>query len=142
VHFTDSVTFDDTAFNLVNADTLSNVNTEPVWILQIAQDVIVGSGAAVVLAGGAKAENIFWQVAGTVDVGTSAHLEGIFLGKTNMAFKTGSSLNGAALAQTAVTLDAVNIVKKSEDDRRMLRGGVLNQTRKKETVAADGFHQM
>jgi hypothetical protein len=32
-----------------------------------------------------------------------------------MAFKTGSSLNGAALAQTAVTLDATTIVKESID---------------------------
>ena len=111
-HFTDSDTFD-------GQDT-----EDAVWILQIAQDVLVGSNAAVVLAGGAKAESIFWQVAGHVDGGTSAHLEGIFLVKTHMAFKTGSSLNGKAFSQTAVTLDAVSINVVAEDDRRMLRGGV------------------
>jgi hypothetical protein len=41
-----------------------------------------------------------------------------------MAFKTGSSLNGKAFSQTAVTLDAVSINVVAEDDRRMLRGGV------------------
>ena len=79
----------------------------------IAGDVVVGSGAEVFLTGGALAKNILWQVAGYVDVGTTAKVKGIYLVKTHMAFKTGSSLNGAALAQTAVTLDATAIVKES-----------------------------
>jgi hypothetical protein len=99
VGFTDKVTFDG--------------NADSVWILQIAGNLYVGSGAEVFLAGGARAENIFWQVSGLVDVGTTAHLEGIFLVKTMMAFKTGSSLHGAALAQTAVTLQSTKIVKRS-----------------------------
>ena len=81
-----------------------------IWILQIAGNVIVGSAARVVLGGGAKAEYIFWQVAKSVDVGTTAHLEGIFLVLQMMDFKAGSSLYGAALAQTAVTLDDTDIV--------------------------------
>ena len=54
-------------------------------------------------------------MSGKVVVGTTAHLEGIVLVQTGMAFQTGSSLNGAALAQTAVTLDATTIVKESID---------------------------
>jgi hypothetical protein len=88
-------------------------NADSVWILQIAGILYVGSRAEVLLAGGARAEDMFWQVSGLVDVGTTAHLEGIFLVKTMMAFKTGSSLNGAALAQTAVTLQSTKIVKRS-----------------------------
>ena len=88
-------------------------NADSVWILQIAGILYVGSGADVLLAGEARAENIFLQVSGLVDIGTTAHLEGIFLVKTMMAFKTGSSLNGATLAQTAGTLQSTKIVKKS-----------------------------
>ena len=44
-----------------------------VWILQISGDVVVASGARVTLTGGAKAENIFWQVAGSTTVHTTAH---------------------------------------------------------------------
>jgi hypothetical protein len=89
-----------------------------IWILQIAGSVAVGSGgvntgANVVLENGARAENIFWQVAGNVNVGTYGHLEGVFLVASGMIFRTGSSLNGAALVQTAVTLDATTIVKAS-----------------------------
>ncbi len=56
------------------------------------------------LTGGALAKNIFWQVADTVSIGTSAHFEGVVLAKTLVAVKTGASANSRLLAQTAVTL--------------------------------------
>merc|ERR1712195_357997 len=80
-----------------------------VWILQMTGDLIVGAGAIVTLANGAKAENIFWQVAGSTTLHTTAHMEGTILCATAIDFQTGSSLNGRALAQTAVTLDAATI---------------------------------
>jgi hypothetical protein len=58
----------------------------------------------VTLAGGALAKNIFWQVAGAVTLGTTAHFEGIVLAKTMIAVNTGASVSGRLLAQTAVTL--------------------------------------
>jgi hypothetical protein len=82
-----------------------------VFIFQTTNNLVVGSGAKVILQGGALASNIVWQVAGHVEVGTTAHLEGTILVKTKAAFKTGSSLNGRILAQTAVTLDAATITK-------------------------------
>jgi len=90
---------------------------DDLFIFKCSGNVITGSGASVVLVadgtggGGAPlASNIVWQVAGHLDAGTTSHLEGIFLIKTFAAFKTGSSLNGRILAQTAVTLDSVTIV--------------------------------
>jgi hypothetical protein len=78
-----------------------------VWIFQIAGDLIVGSGAQVLLSGGAQAGTIFWQVGGGtgVEIGTTAHVEGTILAAKAIHLRTGSSLNGRALAQTAVTLD-------------------------------------
>ena len=75
-----------------------------VWIFQIAGNLTLFPGAAVVLSGGAQANNIFWQVAGAVTLGTTAHFEGVVLGKTLVAVNTGASANGRLLAQTAVTL--------------------------------------
>ena len=80
-----------------------------VWIFQIAGNLTVSSAVKVTLIGGAQAKNIFWQVAGTVSLGTTSHFEGIILSKTGITFNTGASLNGRALAQTAVTLQK-NIV--------------------------------
>jgi hypothetical protein len=72
-------------------------NDDAVWILQIAGNLVIHSGATVLLTNGAKAENIFWAVHGDIAVGTGTHAEGIFLTYTMIAWKTGSSLNGAAM---------------------------------------------
>ncbi len=81
-----------------------------VWIFQIAQNLSVADGKAVVLSADAQAQNVFWQVAGKVTLGTTSHMEGIILSKTLIAMNTGASINGRLLAQTAVTLQKNNVV--------------------------------
>ena len=44
------------------------------------------------------------QVADVVAIGTTAHFEGVVLAKTMVTAKTGASVNGRLIAQTAVTL--------------------------------------
>jgi hypothetical protein len=89
------------------------------FILQTTNSVVAGSGAKVILVadepGGSVPDpaNIVWQVAGFVDAGTTSHLEGVFLVKTRAVFKTGSSLNGRILAQTACTLDEATVTQPS-----------------------------
>ena len=80
-----------------------------VWIFQIAQDLTVNNSAMITLAGGAQAKNIFWQVSGQATLGTAADFKGILLSKTLISLSTGAVMNGRALAQTAVTLDATAI---------------------------------
>ena len=60
---------------------------------------------------GSLARNIFWQVAGIVSIGTTAHFEGIILSITGITFQRGAKMNGRALAQTAVILDHNAITK-------------------------------
>jgi hypothetical protein len=83
--------------------TLSGGPTD-VWIFQVAGTLKEANAARITLAGGALAKNIFWQVAGAVTIGTTAHFEGIILAKTMIAVNTGATVNGRLLAQTAVTL--------------------------------------
>lgn len=80
-----------------------------VWIFQIAQDLNVGNGAIVTLSGGAQAKNVFWQVAGQATLGTTSDFKGIILSQTLIALSTGATINGRALAQTAITLDATAV---------------------------------
>ncbi len=82
-----------------------------VWIFQIGGGITEESGVKVVLSGGALAKNIFWQTAGAVALGTTAHLEGIVLSKTEITLATGASVNGRLLSQTAVTLDASTVTQ-------------------------------
>ena len=82
-----------------------------VWIFQIAGNLNVANGAIVTLSGGAQDSNIFWQVAGQVTLGTTAAMKGIILCQTVIVMSTGATLNGRALAQTAVTLDANTVTR-------------------------------
>ncbi|HEX9705739.1 MAG TPA: ice-binding family protein [Gemmatimonadales bacterium] len=81
------------------------------WIFQIAGGLTQASAARVILTGGALARNVVWQVAGVVDIGTTAHLEGRVLSQTAITLRTGASANGRLLAQTAVTLAGNTVVQ-------------------------------
>eukprot|EP00964_Phaeocystis_antarctica_P094426 scaffold61171_cov48-Phaeocystis_antarctica.AAC.1 len=77
---------------------------DTVWIMQIAEGLSFGANSKVVLQNGAKASNIFWQVAGVASIGADAHAEGIILGATGITLEARGSLNGRGLAQTSVTM--------------------------------------
>ncbi len=86
-------------------------NATDVWIFQIGQNLTVSSATNIVLTGGAVAKNVFWQVAGLVELGTTAHFEGVILTQTSVALETGASIDGRLLAQTAVTISGSTIVQ-------------------------------
>jgi hypothetical protein len=68
-------------------------------------------GTHVLLNGGALAKNIFWQVAGEVEVGEGSHIEVILLVQTTVTFNTGSSINGRILSQTACNLQSTTVTQ-------------------------------
>lgn len=88
----------------ISTDVTLSGGPNDVWIFQVAGTLKQASAKNVTLAGGAQAKNVFWQAAGAVAIGTTAHFEGTILSKTMIAMKTGASTNGRLLAQTAVTL--------------------------------------
>jgi hypothetical protein len=90
--------------------TISGSPTD-VWIFQVAGTLDMSSAVRITLAGGAQAKNIFWQTAGAVTLGTTSHFEGNILSQTGINLKTGASINGRTLAQTAVTLQMNTVVK-------------------------------
>jgi len=95
--------------------TISGASND-VWIFQIAGDLTVADSAIVTLSGGARPDNIFWQVAGQATIGTTAEMKGNILCQSQIAFNTGASLVGRALSQTAVTLDSTTITAPTETD--------------------------
>jgi len=96
---------------LIPASITISGSAEDVWIFQIAENLTLSSAVEITLSGGAKSENIFWQVAGEVTVGTTTHFEGIILSMTGITLNSGATLNGRMLAQTAVILDANTVVQ-------------------------------
>ncbi|HEX8270623.1 MAG TPA: ice-binding family protein [Flavobacterium sp.] len=82
-----------------------------VFIFQVSGTLDMGSAVRITLTGGAQAENIYWQVADAVTLGTTSHFEGTILGGSGINLRTGASINGQMLAQTAVTLQMNTVVK-------------------------------
>jgi thiamine monophosphate kinase len=84
-------------------------NATDVWVFQFAQTLTQSAATQVNLTGGALAKNVFWQVAGNVDIGTTALMQGVILGQTLINLQTGATENGRLLAQTAVTIDQATV---------------------------------
>ena len=87
-------------------------NASDIWIFQISGDLTIASAKSVLLTGGALASNVFWQVAGSnygATLGTYSTFNGTILSAKQIRIQTGAVLNGRALAQTQVTLDANTI---------------------------------
>jgi len=96
---------------LITTDIYINGAANDVWIFQMSGNLIVSSAQKVILQGAAQAKNIFWQVAGYAELGTTSVVEGTILSQTQIKLLTGSTLNGRALAQTQVTLDTATVTK-------------------------------
>lgn len=106
----------------INTDvTLAGSSTD-VWIFQIAGDLTVASDVKVLLSGGARAKNIFWQVGGDagVEIGTTAHMEGTILALKDIHMRTGATMNGRLLSQTQVTLDQNTVVIPTFNNKTMV----------------------
>lgn len=96
---------------LIASDVTLSGNADDVWIFQIAENLTMSEAANIILTGGAQASNIFWQVAGEVTIGTTAHFEGNILSMTGITMNTGATLNGRTLAQTAAIFDANTVTE-------------------------------
>ncbi len=95
---------------LIPTDVELTGNATDVWVFQIAEDLTIANGASISLSGGARPEHVYWQVAGLVELGTTAHCEGVVLTQTSITLNTGASINGRLFAQTAVSLDGSTVV--------------------------------
>lgn len=89
--------FDTTAL-ITGADVTLTGGPDDVWIFQIGTDLQVGSGIAVILAGGAQARNIFWQVGTSATMDTGSTFKGTILADQSITMNTTSTMEGRALA--------------------------------------------
>ena len=74
---------------------------DDVWIFQITGDLQIGAAVQIILAGGAQARNIFWQVGSSAVIGTFAVFKGTILAGQSITMNTTSAMDGRALAFTA-----------------------------------------
>ena len=87
-------------------------NPNATWIFKMGSTLVTDAGTSIVLAGGAKWENIFWSVGSSATLGTNSIFYGNLLADQSITLTTGATLRGRALTRIgAVTLET-NIVDK------------------------------
>jgi len=87
-------------------------NANAVWIFQIASTLTTTSGRKVILSGGARAANVFWQVGSSATLGTTSVFKGTIMADQSITMNTGASLEGRAFARIgAVTMNDNTIVR-------------------------------
>ena len=85
---------------------------DQVFVFQMATTLTTTGGRKVILAGGAKSTNVYWQVGTSATLGTTTSFQGTIMADQSITLDTGATLNGRALARIgAVTMDTNTIVK-------------------------------
>ena len=94
--------------NNVTLDAQGDANA--VFIFQMGSTLTTGPGAQVILSGGAKASNVYWQVGTSATLDTTTMFKGNILAQVSITLNAGATLEGRALTQTgAVSLSASTI---------------------------------
>jgi hypothetical protein len=97
--------------NNVTLDAQGDPNA--IFIFKMGSTLTTGPGAQVILAGGAKASNIFWQVGSSATLNTTTIFKGNILASVTITVNTGSVVEGRLLGGSnsdgSVTINASTI---------------------------------
>jgi len=85
-------------------------NPDAIFIFQIGS-ALTTAGGSVILAGGAQASNVFWQVGSSATIGAGDSFKGSILALTSITVVTGADVEGRLLARNgAVVLDTNPVI--------------------------------
>lgn len=86
-------------------------NANAVFIIQMASTFTMTSGRQMILSGGAKASNIFWQVGTSATLGTTSVFKGTLMADQSISLNTGATVEGRLMARIGqITLKGSTIV--------------------------------
>ncbi|MGV3756710.1 MAG: ice-binding family protein [Verrucomicrobiota bacterium] len=87
-----------------------NGDASAVWIFQMGSTLTTTTGRQVILSGGAKAANVFWQVGSSATIAANSVFKGTIMAAQSITMGTGAALEGRALALNAAVTLAANII--------------------------------
>lgn len=112
-------------------------NENAVWIFQIASGLTTTVGGDIVLAGGAKANNVYWQVGSSATIGNDTDFKGNILALVSITMNTGSTLDGRVLARNgAVTFAGGSMMNKPEEPAIVTGDLLITKTADPRTFSA------
>jgi hypothetical protein len=85
-------------------------NPDATWIFRMGSTLTTIAGTQIVLAGGAKAANIYWQVGTSATLGTTSVFKGNILAGISISANTGAVVEGRLLTQTGAVSLLSNVV--------------------------------
>ena len=87
-------------------------DTSAVWIFQMPASTLTLTtpSCSVILANGAQAANVFWEVGSSATIGAGCIMEGNILASASITLATSASLDGRALAGAVTASGAVTLV--------------------------------
>jgi hypothetical protein len=97
---------------LLSGDVTLNAQGDPdaVFVFQVASDLTTATSSRVLLANGAQACNVYWQVGSSATLGTGTQFVGNILALTSITLVTNATVQGRVLARNGtVTFDTNTI---------------------------------
>jgi ice-binding like protein len=101
-----------TSLEISSGDLTLDAQGDPsgVFLFEMASTLVTTTGRQVILAGGAQATNIYWQVGSSATLGTTSVFKGNILALASITAASGAGVEGRLLARTGgVSLDG-NVV--------------------------------
>ena len=117
-----------TSLEISSGDLTLDAQGDPngVFIFQMASTLITTTNRQVILAGGAQAVNVYWQVGSSATLGTGSVFKGNILAQASISATSGANVEGRLLARAGgVSLDANVVTVPTNNTTGVISGGAV-----------------
>lgn len=94
----------------INSDITLEGNDSDVFIFQVNGNLEVAPKVRIVMSGGAKAQNVFWQVSGKTTLNSLSVVSGTIISQLTFEMKNLAQLNGRAMVKNGKMVLSQNVI--------------------------------